>query len=1799
LSTINGTSASENLNGGSGDDVILAGAGNDVVSGGAGADSIDGGVGNDRLTGGSGDDSLDGGAGSDTVSGDAGDDSLIYNTLNLGADGSASGKDVYDGGSGYDTLRLLLNSATWTTAQSQLANFNNFLKSNTLPNGEANNSSFIFSFGNYTLDVSKIEKLVVNLNGVDVGVITTGNDGPIVSAALAAGVKEDGPASIVNAVGNAWDAEGATLSVTGYGALPAGVSYDSATRSFKLDPTNTAYQDLADGQTRQVTVNYNVTDGVNSTPTSVTWTVVGTNDAPTITSAAQSGVVTEDATTTPSATDSLSASGTISFNDVDLQDAHTASFQAAASNTTSLGTFALGSVSEAANAADGSVGWSYALTNGAAQYLAAGQSVVEKYVVTVDDGHGGTAQQTVTVTIAGTNDDPTITSGVQAGTVTEDADTTASATDSLNASGTVAFTDVDLLDGHTATFAADPTNTTSLGTFALGSVSEAAGAADGTVGWSYALTNGAAQYLAAGETATEKYVVTVDDGHGGTAQQTVTVTIAGTNDDPTITAAGTDAIGAVTEDAATPTLSDTGVIAFNDVDLIDVHSTSVDKLSGTLGGTLTMGAVSESATTEPGTVGWTYTVTNSATQYLAAGETATESFKVTISDGKGGSVEETVTVTVTGTNDDPTITAAGTDALGAVTEDAATPTLSDTGTIAFNDVDLIDVHSTSVDKLSGTLGGTLTMGAVSESATTEPGTVGWTYNVANSATQYLAAGETATESFKVTISDGQGGSVEETVTVTVTGTNDGPTITAAGTDALGAVTEDAAMPTLSNTGVIAFSDVDLIDVHSTSVDKLSGTLGGTLTMGAVSESATTEPGTVGWTYTVTNSATQYLAAGETATESFKVTISDGKGGSVEETVTVTVTGTNDDPTITAAGTDALGAVTEDAATPTLSDTGTIAFNDVDLIDVHSTSVDKLSGTLGGTLTMGAVSESATTEPGTVGWTYNVANSATQYLAAGETATESFKVTISDGQGGSVDETVTVTVAGTNDAPTITSGAQTGAVTEDASATPGASGAVAFTDVDLADTHTASFTAGGSNPNLGTFTLDPSVTEAPNAANGSVGWSYVLDNSKAQYLAAGQTATESFVVTMDDGHGGTAQQAVTVTVTGANDGPTITSGAQTGAVTEDASATPSASGTVAFNDVDLADTHTASFTAGGSNPDLGTFTLAPSVTEAPNAANGSVGWSYVLDNSKAQYLAAGQTATESFVVTVDDGHGGAAQQAVTVTVTGANDGVTITSGAQAGTVTEDATTTPSTTDSLNASGTVSFTDVDLADGHTATAAAAGGNATSLGTFSVGAVSELANAANGSVNWSYSLNNAAAQYLGAGDSVVENYVVTVADGHGGTAQQTVAVTIVGTNDPALIGGVSTGSVTEAGASGPGVPQVTGLLTVSDVDGAASFQAASGSSTYGTYSITNGGSWTYNLDNTNTTVDGLNDGQTLNDNFTVQSADGTSQTVTITINGDTDGVPGQNIPGTSGPDSLTGGEGNDTIDGANGADTLVGVGGDDSLNGAQGPDSLSGGSGNDTLIGGDVGSANTGADSLSGGQGNDSLSGGNGNDSLDGGAGHDTLSGGDDNDTLTGGAGNDSLNGGPGTDSLSGGDDQDTLSGGDQNDILDGGLGADSLDGGANNDTLIGGDGNDTITGSTENDSLSGGNGDDSLFGDAGLDSLHGGAGNDTLSGGADADRFIYTSTTDAPDTITGFQQGSDKIDLSAVDANTSQANDQAFAFVSAPTSSVVANSVTWSQSGGNTIVQVDNNGTAGAEMVITLTGSYNLTSNDFIL
>jgi VCBS repeat-containing protein len=118
--------------------------------------------------------------------------------------------------------------------------------------------------------------------------------------------------------------------------------------------------------------------------------------------------------------------------------------------------------------------------------------------------------------------------------------------------------------------------------------------------------------------------------------------------------------------------------------------------------------------------------------------------------------------------------------------------------------------------------------------------------------------------------------------------------------------------------------------------------------------------------------------------------------------------------------------------------------------------------------------------------------------------------------------------------------------------------------------------------------------------------------------------------------------------------------------------------------------------------------------------------------------------------------------------------------------------------------------------------------------------------------------------------------------------VVINILGTNDSAIITGTSLGIVVEA--LKVGTTAVSGTLSVRDVDNAATFQVVSSPTAsmqkYGTYMVDVNGNWNYSLNNNHAALQTLNRGDQLTDTFIVQTADGTPQTVTILINGTTNG-------------------------------------------------------------------------------------------------------------------------------------------------------------------------------------------------------------------------------------------------------------------------------------------------------------------------
>jgi VCBS repeat-containing protein len=308
--------------------------------------------------------------------------------------------------------------------------------------------------------------------------------------------------------------------------------------------------------------------------------------------------------------------------------------------------------------------------------------------------------------------------------------------------------------------------------------------------------------------------------------------------------------------------------------------------------------------------------------------------------------------------------------------------------------------------------------------------------------------------------------------------------------------------------------------------------------------------------------------------------SDGHGGTL-----ITLNAHDDAPAFDAADATQIANVTELADTTgstTASDSsspasGTLHFTDIDLTDRPTATVTQsvtwASGTtdLSSSLTPTEISalehafsltQSGNTNNGVIGWSYQISDSALDFLGAGETAQVTSTVLLHDHQHGHDTATVTVTIAGANDAPVLaadTSGpagpnqhaiAELAGQTGDTVDHDSASGTLSFTDADLDDTHTLSHS--GPTYVLSGGTLDAAQIDALTAAGqltlseidsthsgvGSVSFSYSAPDSSFDFLAEGQTLTVSYTITVTDNSNVSSSQPVTFTITGSNDAPVV-------------------------------------------------------------------------------------------------------------------------------------------------------------------------------------------------------------------------------------------------------------------------------------------------------------------------------------------------------------------------------------------------------------------------------------------------------------------------------------------------------------------------------------------------------------------------------------------------------------------------------------------------------------------------------------
>jgi hypothetical protein len=149
-----------------------------------------------------------------------------------------------------------------------------------------------------------------------------------------------------------------------------------------------------------------------------------------------------------------------------------------------------------------------------------------------------------------------------------------------------------------------------------------------------------------------------------------------------------------------------------------------------------------------------------------------------------------------------------------------------------------------------------------------------------------------------------------------------------------------------------------------------------------------------------------------------------------------------------------------------------------------------------------------------------------------------------------------------------------------------------------------------------------------------------------------------------------------------------------------------------------------------------------------------------------------------------------------------------------------------------------------------------------------------------------------------------------------------------------------------------------------------------------------------------------------------------------------------------------------------------------------------------------------------------------------------------------------------------------------------------------------GKDLIEGNALDDVLYGFGGADTINGNSGNDELTGGLGRDKLNGGLGADTFFYNSVkesgvgVDLRDTIYGFSHAQgDKIDLSAIDANSKSEINNSFKFVAA--FSGKAGELTVSHVDAGWLVLGETNGKAGADFSILVKSDVALVASDFNL
>ncbi|MBT6479687.1 MAG: hypothetical protein HOK69_11385, partial [Gammaproteobacteria bacterium] len=434
--------------------------------------------------------------------------------------------------------------------------------------------------------------------------------------------------------------------------------------------------------------------------------------------------------------------------------------------------------------------------------------------------------------------------------------------------------------------------------------------------YSYVTDSTLTNSLYEGELVTDNFTYTIRDSASQTDTTTLSVTITGTNDGPVASIA----TASLNEEQTT-----TGQITATDIDLPGAASLTFSTTEDITGLTLNSDG--------------SYQFDASGYEF-SEGEQQQIDIPITVTDDQGATDTTTLSITITGTNDGPVASIA----TASLNEEQTT-----TGQITATDIDL--------------------PGATSLTFSTTADITGLTLN-SDGSYQFDASGYEFSEGeqqqldIPITVADDQGATDTTTLSITITGTNDGPI---ASNDTI-TVDEDETLLAAALNGVIQSNDIDpeqgplTVTTIRTGIEQESGT------EGTVGDALTGSYGTLtlnqdgSYQYSADHGRADLLTTGETVSDLFTYTITDNQGATdsatltfsitaIEDGIEVNTTATTTDDFLIGEGTDATFTLTQGeniGGSDTIfggSGTDTIAFQSLNNLTLQLQGDTSTSGTI--------------------------------------------------------------------------------------------------------------------------------------------------------------------------------------------------------------------------------------------------------------------------------------------------------------------------------------------------------------------------------------------------------------------------------------------------------------------------------------------------------------------------------------------------------------------------------------------------------------------------------------------------------------------------------------------------------------------------------------------------------------------------------------------------------------------------------------------------------------------------------------